>query len=284
MVRTCSRRPTEMPPKPVNGTTPNGKDGSNTPAGGKPVETNPATAGAQIGDENSSAAPEKPKENGAPTGNQDSPAKSPSGTDLQSFVERLTFSLYRAAAKEFVDSFRARRNTPDPRGNPRYYEFSELAEQFALELDGSTDLGRIRLLYERLNAFDGGVLETSRNATGSQELALLAASSQAYRIVSGKLNEDLKRQTSAKNTAKWSIAADNLLSPATGLLAGSLVWAALPADLGPLAKLFTSFATGLASAIAVKFTRTIERVVAKSRSPLFPNATGSLFAVCCPYL
>jgi hypothetical protein len=157
---------------------------------------------------------------------KESAAKSPSGTDLQSFVERLTFSLYRAAAKEFVDSVRGGRNLPSRGDFPRYYEISELAEQFALELDGSTDLGRIRLLYERLNAFAEGVLGTSRSVTGSQELALLAASSQAYRIISGKLDEGVTHQTTGKNTINWSITADNLISPATGVLAGSLVWAA----------------------------------------------------------
>ena len=197
------------------------------------------------------------------------PSQQPSGADLQSFVERLTFSLYRAAAKEFVDSFRALRNPVGPAGESRYREYSELAEQFALELDGSTDLGRIRLLYERVDAFKEGVLNTSTSSTGSQELALLAASSQAYRIISGKLAEDQQRETTGKNTANWSIAADNLLSPVTGLLTGGLAWAALPAELGPLAKLFTSFTAGLASAIAVKFTRTVQRESTQSSKVSF---------------
>jgi len=183
-------------------------------------------------------------------------AKQPSGPDLESFVERLTFSLYRAAVKEFVESFRILRGLPE---NATYKEYSELAEQFALELDGSTDLGRVRLLYERVGAFAEGVLKTLRGATGSQELALLAASSQCYRIVSGKLDEERSQENTGSNKASWSIAADNLLSPITGLLTGGLVWAALPGDSGPLAKLFTSFTTGLASAVAVKWTRTIQR-------------------------
>jgi hypothetical protein len=220
-------------------------------------EQNPA---ASAGDTKEDAE-QDPKKAGADGSavERDSAPLQPSGADLQSFVERLTFSLYRAATKEFVDSFRARRDHPGPADGSTYGEYSELAEQFALELDGSTDLGRIRLLYERVGAFEKGVLGTSRLTTGSQELALLASSSQAYRIISGKLDENRKQSTSGTNTVNWAIAADNLLSPITGLLAGSLAWAALPGDFGPLAKLFTSFTTGLASAIAVKFTRTILR-------------------------
>jgi hypothetical protein len=212
--------------------------------------------------------PNKPGEDVGASG-QESTAKQPSGADLQSFVERLTFSLYRAATKEFVDSYRARRSLPGLTDESRYREYSELAEQFALELDGSTDLGRIRLLYERVEAFRDGVLNTSRTTTGSQELALLAASSQAYRIISGKLDENRKQSTSGTNTVNWAIAADNLLSPFTGLLAGSLAWAALAGDLSPLAKLFTSFTAGLASAIAVKFTRTIQRESKQSSEVTF---------------
>jgi hypothetical protein len=258
----------DTPTKPLIGAPANGKAANNSPADGKAAEKTPGTSGTDDRDGNVSATPEKSKENGAPLANE-SPAKSPPGTDLQSFVERLTFSLYRAAAKEFVDSVRGRRDLDSPGDSPGYHEISELAEQFVLELDGSTDLGRMRLLYERLNAFAGGVLGTSRRVTGSQELGLLAASSQAYRIISGKLDEGVKRGTSGKNTINWSIAADNLVSPATGVLAGSLVWAALPVDLGPLAKLFSSFATGLASAIAVKFTRTIQRESTQSTQVSF---------------
>ena len=266
----CSRRPT--------------KDAAGKPASGKPGETTkngeektakttaegeqkPA-AGAGGAKEDAEQDPKKPSADGGASG-QDSTAEQPSGADLQSFVERLTFSLYRAATKEFVDSFRARRNRPGPTGESRYREYSELAEQFALELDGSTDLGRIRLLYERVDAFREGVLNTSHTATGSQELALLAASSQAYRIISGKLDENRMQSTSGTNTINWSIAADNLLAPITGLLAGSLAWAALPGDFGPLAKLFTSFTAGIASAIAVKFTRTIQRESKQSSEVTF---------------
>jgi hypothetical protein len=180
----------------------------------------------------------------------------PSGVDLQRFVERLTFSLYRAAAKEFAESFHSFGQSVD-------MDRSELAEQFALELDSSTDLRRIRLLYERAGAFEQGVLQTHRSS-GSRELALLAASSQAYRIISGKLEEGQKRENSGKNAVNWSIAANNILSPVTGLLTGSLAWAALPSNFGPLAKLFTSFTAGLASAIAIKFSRTIERETMES--------------------
>jgi hypothetical protein len=192
-------------------------------------------------------------------------SKQPSGADLQSFVERLTFSLYRAAVKEFVECFREhiqfwgqQWNRPD-----------ELAEQFAVELDGSTDLGRIRLLYERAGALEKGVLKTSNGQTGSQELTLLAASSQAYRIVSGKLDEDQTNTKKGTNTVSWSMAADNLLSPVTGVVTGSLAWAALPSGIGPLAKLFTSLAAGLASAIAVKFTRTVQRESQQSSKVVF---------------
>ena len=195
-------------------------------------------------------------------------SKQTAGEDLQSFVERLTFSLYRAAAKEFVESYRELRGSFAP-DETKYQDYSELAEQFALELDGSTDLGRIRLLYERVDAFEAGVLKTSGSATGSQELALLAASSQAYRIISGKLDEDQSRETSGENKVNWSIAADNLLSPATGLLTGALAWAALPGELGPLAKLFTSLGAGIASAVAVKFTRTIQREAKQSSKITF---------------
>jgi len=205
------------------------------------------------------------KQTGAEASNSgnNSQAKQPSGADLQSFVERLTFSLYRAAAKEFVESFRALHAQSDD------WKYAELATQFALELDGSTDLGRIRLLYERVGAFVNGVLQTSGSSSGSQELALLAASSQAYRIISGELAEKTSAEASGKNTVNWSITADNLLSPVTGLLAGALAWAALPADFGPLAKLFTSFTAGLASAIAVKFTRTVQRESKESREVTF---------------
>ena len=49
------------------------------------------------------------KQTGAEASNSgnNSQAKRPPGADLQSFVERLTFSLYRAAAKELVESLRA---------------------------------------------------------------------------------------------------------------------------------------------------------------------------------
>jgi hypothetical protein len=218
------------------------------------------------------AAPkEKPEAVDAPApanaaGGADS--QQPSGADLQSFVERLTFSLYRAATKEFVESFRALRDA-GPGSESRYMEFSELAEQFALELDGSTDLGRIRLLYERVDAFAQGVLKTARGSTGSQELALLASSSQAYRIISGRLDEDLKRENKAQNASTWSAAADNFLSPVSGLLTGAAVWTALAGELGPLAKLMSSFATGLAAAFVIKFTRSVSRESKQSSTVTF---------------
>lgn len=236
-----------------------------------PIAANNAGGGIGAGDKpanGNAEATEADSKNSDPNGT-DGPVRQPSGADLQSFVERLTFSLYRAAAKEFVESFRLRRNTPGPSGESRYAEFSELAEQFAMELDGSTDLGRIRLLYERVGAFDNGVLDTSKSVTGSQELALLAASSQAYRIISGKLDEDQKRETSGKNAVSWSVAADNLISPVAGLLTGGLVWAALPAGSDPLGKLFASFTAGLAAAVVVKFTRTIQRESKQSSKVTF---------------
>src|SRR5581483_4326583 len=83
-------------------------------------------------------------------------------------------------------------------------------------------------------------------------------------------------ERSGQNTSNWSIAADNLLSPAAGLLSGSLIWAALPADLGPLAKVLTSFTAGLASAVAVKFTRSVQRSESQSAKVTFVPANDRM--------
>jgi len=264
-------------------------------ASGKPEDQGKRTAADGNKPKKPTEAASQPADN---TGEkQDSPAGDslqPSGEDLQSFVERLTFSLYRAATKEFVDCFRTQAESRVAKSRSAWSRVAELraaksreaelreaelrwaelrttswdradelVEQFALELDGSTDLARIRLLYERAGALRDGVLDIpaipGRRFTGSQELALLAVSSQAYQIISGKVDEDHTKEDEGTSTSTWNIAIDNLLSPLTGILTGSLLWAALPGTLSPLVKMLSSFSAGLASAVAVKFTRTVQQ-------------------------
>jgi hypothetical protein len=255
-----------------SGKTANSKDGkAENQVPGKDEEKNATNTGAgaektpPTADPQGATAPGTSNQVGAQAGSGANDSTQPSGADLQSFVERLTFSLYRAAAKEFVEKFREGMRFEDQKWN----RLDELAEQFALELDGSTDLTRIRLLYERAGALKSGVLNSARGVTGSQELALLAASSQAYRIISGKLDENETKEDEGTNKSKWSLASDNLISPITGILTGSLAWTALPGTMDPLAKMFTSFTAGLASAIAIKFTRTIERESKRSSKVVF---------------
>jgi hypothetical protein len=290
------------------------------PASGKAGnQDKPAVADGNKAKQATEATSQPTENSGEKPGSPAGDSLQPSGEDLQSFVERLTFSLYRAAAKEFVDCFRAltqSRQDESRQADLRVYGLrapkplasklrafvsgtaksratelrvaesraaelrrtiwdrpDELVEQFALELDGSTDLARIRLLYERAGALKEGVLDitaiSGRHLTGSQELALLAASSQAYRIISGKLDEDQTKESSGTNTSNWNLAIDNLLSPLTGVLTGSLAWAALPDSVGPLGKMISSFSAGLASAIAVKFTRTVQRESKQSSKVTF---------------
>ena len=178
---------------------------------------------------------------------------------LQPFVERLTLGLYLAASKEFGERFQKVIGIREP----------ELAGQFQWELvDRGADLARLRSFYDRAGALNRGVLFQTlppglrsadmEGTRGVRELTALAGAAQAFRIVSGNVKVEEKRDDTASAKSSIGVTAENLMPALTGLLAGGLAWTGL-GDQTPITRAFSALLTGTAATIVVKLTSSRER-------------------------
>jgi hypothetical protein len=197
--------------------------------------------------------------------------------EMVNVLIQMMRSLFRDVTNEFRRCFREAilRTTADVRRQ----ELLEIAAQFDLEiLDGLT-AARLREYWQRINKLDSGVLFTSDRSKyvvfsapgrqlgeliatdlGMQEILALTFLSQAFQVVSGKIEEKQEQKNAAKDerssTLSAAYAVKDLLAPVVGLLSGGAVGFAVGASVNPVTAVVLGLVTGSAVSLGFSYTRT----------------------------
>ncbi len=193
-------------------------------------------------------------------------------TELEAVLIQMVKALYRHVSSEYRRCYREeilRRSDSVVRD-----DLLEVAAQFDFELTDYVTPARLRTFWHRINAFRRGILfNVDRSAykvyspsapesasgdlstpspmvatdTGLQEILVLSALSEAYRITSGKLEDISRRLSSDKDTRSSSISTayelKNLLAPVAGLLSGGFVGVSVGST-NPFAAVLLGLLTG----------------------------------------
>lgn len=163
--------------------------------------------------------PEVPAESAAPAAQQKESGKKDDSMDLvESSLKHITISLYRAFSKALIESF-VEENT---------VEYNELTAMLTLELDNGSEPSVFRQFWAK-----AGRLKTAR---GYKELVALTNAVLAYRMVSGKLTQNVTKKDTLNQSESKSISSNdekqsdrfkNLTELIFGLMAGGAVGSAI---------------------------------------------------------
>jgi hypothetical protein len=161
--------------------------------------------------------------------------------EMINVLTEMMKSLFRDVTNEFRKSFREAVLRTEP-GIHRQ-EMLELAAQFDLEIVEGLNASQLRFYWDRIGALASGVLfvtdrskyrvfsksdsrETELFASdlGMQEILVLTFLSQAFRVISGRIEERQRQANAAKAEISSSLntayALKDLLAPIAGLIAG----------------------------------------------------------------
>lgn len=145
---------------------------------------------------------------------------------FQHVLEKVVLGLHTALSKEFVRCFRA---AADRLGDPRLHE---LAATLEITLPEGPSPAAMREFWRQLDALEGGMLFTDREAFGQgmRELAALSGLGYAYKRVAGELRANLSEHSSSTQTTStsakaWETRLADTVKPATSVLAGAAVTA-----------------------------------------------------------
>lgn len=147
-------------------------------------------------------------------------------------LQEIVLSLYRALTTEFGNAYAEKAKVK------RRFGADELAGQFRIELDEASDVAILRQFWKKIDAINWGVLfdEGPNNQIsqdqGVNELLALSSAAQAFRIMSGTV-EDASKETNAatsENTKTNKIElnlkelSDGLMSIFTGVASGLIAY------------------------------------------------------------
>jgi len=171
---------------------------------------------------------------------------------IENVLKQICISLYRAAANEFIVSYRERVHRRGGLADWQSREFHEMAAQFAHDVDDCLSLDELRDYWDRIGLLSKGVLFAQPEEDvdqGALEIIALSLAGQAYQVVSGKWEEERSEDTELAQSRRWTLAnaveVKNLFAPFIGLITGGAVFAKTGGLSGIL--------VGLLSALAISF-------------------------------
>ena len=143
-------------------------------------------------------------------------------------LEEIVLSLYRALTNEFGESF------TNKVGEIPNLELAELAGQFQIEMDEASDVAILRQFWKKVGALQSGILFEQREGSeklanqGINELLALSSAAQAFRMMSGKIEESntqsssSDKETTTTNKYEFNLKdiADGFMGVFTGLASG----------------------------------------------------------------
>ena len=284
---------------------PPGADSNAQAPAAEDAESSKEAEGAKEADKNSNkeknAHPEAASTpaNGKPASGKNAEAAapaSPTARDTEQFLRQVTIGIYRALADLFYEAYRHVAELKARSGLPAWRELPELAAQLRIELDGAPDVSLLREFWRRAGALERGIIalaqykeiptppgmvEPSPSAIdpnrGMLELVALYSASQAYKVVSGKLETKEKQEQNAalnQSVAFQTVAAvKNLLNPLLGVVAGGVVGLGLK-SISTMAAALAGTATGLGTALTLNYSSSRSRENTRSTEMTFlPDKT-----------
>lgn len=241
----------------------------------KPAEAAPPAASNQIAIAVSSPA--------SVTSSPQSAERSKADEEMVNVLTQMMKCLFRDVSNEFRRCFReVILNTAD---GPRRREKLELIAQLDLELAEGITTARLRNYWQRIGTLADGVLfrpprrsyqrfsnvpeppatplpTLQSTDIGLQEILVLSFLSQAFQVISGKIEEKQKQTDAAKQEQSSSLntayALKNLLSPFVGLASAGIVSALLLSG-GPVTAILMGLLTGTLVSIGFSYTSTRSR-------------------------
>ncbi len=188
--------------------------------------------------------------------------------ELCNVMRQMAIALYRAAADEYVVSYRERIRKRERSDVWQKKELYESAAQFAHDLEDCPGLETFREYWERVGLLDRGVLfaRPENEDQGMLEVVALSVACQAYQVVSGKWEEQVSQSAAAARSSSlsFSLGAEvkNLLGPVAGVLSGGAVGAAL---LATKTNSIAAVVLALISAVVVSCTFTLASSQSRER-------------------
>lgn len=213
--------------------------------------------------------------------------------ELSMVLTQMTKSLFRAVTDDYRRCYRERILMMDP--GPERERLLELASQFDLELtEGITESltpARLRNYWARAGALSTGILFTIERPAytpylpvggspaafqptdlGLQEILVLSFLSQAFQVISGKLEEKQSQRDAARressSTLTMAYALKNLFAPVAGLLTGAFVGISVGMT-NPIAAVLLGLLTGAVVSFGFSYSGTRSRTQDMSLESVF---------------